>query len=249
MQISWFEIIAQIINFFVLLFVLQKLFYKPVTKAMEDRQERIHKAEVEAEEKMDEAKELISEYDEKIADIEKEKREILDDARAQAQEKRESLLKDYREEAENKRKVYLNEIEDEKENFINNLRKNLGESAVKIASHILDTISSKELEDEVFNTFMENLKGLKNNLSDKEVLKEEKHLNLHTSRNLSEDEKQSIENTLKEQLDNLEEINYEIDDSLILGYELNLETYTLHTNIKNYLDQIENDIIKNLETS
>lgn len=35
MEISWFEIGAQIINFFILLFALNKLFYEPVTEAME----------------------------------------------------------------------------------------------------------------------------------------------------------------------------------------------------------------------
>lgn len=249
MEISWFEIIVQIINFFIILFILQKLLYKPVINAMEQRQERIQKSQIEADEKMEEANELIIEYDGKIADIDKEKRDILDDARKQAQDRKESLLEDYKEEAENKRKSYLKEIEDEKDNFINNLRKNLGKNAVKIASHILNTISSKELEKEVFNTFIANLKNLNENIPDSNALQEENYLNLHSSRDLSEMEKQTIENILKDQVVNLKKINYEVNDSLILGYELNLETYTVHTNIKNYLNQIERDIVKSLETN
>ncbi len=249
MQINWFEIVAQIINFFILLFILQKLLYKPVINVMEERQKRIQKSQIEADEKMGKAEGLIDEYEEKIADIEQEKREILDDARKAAQAKKQSLLKDYREEAENKRRAYLKEIEDEKESFIKSLRKNLGESSVKIASRILDTISSRELEDEVFITFVENLKSLKENIPDASVLKDEKHLNLYSSKELSKEKKQIIENTLKSQLGNLKEINYELDDELILGYELSLETYTIHTNIKNYLEIIEKDIIENLETN
>ena len=249
MQISWFVIAAQIINFFIILFILQKLLYKPVMKAMEFRQERIQKYQVEADEKMGEAKGLIDEYDKKIADIEQEKRELLDDARKTAQEKKQSLLKDYRQEAENKRRAYLKEIEDEKENFVKNLRRNLGESSVKIASRILDTISSKELEDEVFLTFVENLKSLKENIPDASVLKDERYLDLYSSKELSQEEKQRIESALKSQLDNLKEINYQVDDDLILGYELSLETYTIHTNIKNYLEVIEKDIMENLETN
>src|SRR5665648_77011 len=34
MQISWFEIVAQIINFFIILFILQKLLYKPVENSI-----------------------------------------------------------------------------------------------------------------------------------------------------------------------------------------------------------------------
>ena len=249
MQISWFEIIAQIINFFIILFILQKLLYKPVMKAMATRQERIQKSQIEADERMNDANKLISEYDKKIADIDTEKREILNVARKAAQEKKQSLLDSYQKEAENKRISYLKEIDDEKENFIKKLRKNLGESAVKIASHILETISSKQLEDEVFTTFIENLKTLKEKIPDANFLKEEEHIDLYSSREISSEEKQKIETILGSQIENLKEINYEVDDTLILGYELNLKTYTVHTNIRNYLDNIEKDILKNLETN
>ncbi|UJF16458.1 hypothetical protein LZ578_04960 [Jeotgalibaca sp. MA1X17-3] len=74
MEISWFEIAAQIVNFFVLLIILQYFFYKPITKAMADRKERILKAEKAADSKMSEAEELIKTYDDKIEDIESEKR-------------------------------------------------------------------------------------------------------------------------------------------------------------------------------
>ncbi len=249
MQINWFEIVAQVINFFLILFILQKLLYKPVINAMKSRQERIEKSQIEADEKYKEAEELVIQYDGKIAEIDKEKREILEDARNQAQEKKESLLVDYKEEAENKRKAYLKEIEDEKEHFIVKLRKNLGENAVKIASHILNTISSKELEEEVFNTFVSNLKDLEENLPNKEVLIEEDYVNILSSRNLTDDKKKTIESILKAQMKNIKNVNFQVDESLILGYELDLETYTVHTNIKHYLENIEKEIINNLDTN
>lgn len=249
MTINWFEIIAQIINFFIILFILQKLLYKPVMNVMAQRQERIQKAQIEADMKMREATELMDIYDGKIENLEKEKTEILDDARKQAQEKKENLLNDYKKEAESKRHVYLKEIEDEKENFTRHLRKNLGESAVKIAARILKGISYKELESEVFHTFILNLKNIKQNIPDLENLKREEHVQVHSFQDLSENEKKSIEDVLKEQLKNIKEIHYETDPELILGYELYLETYTVHTNIKNYLNEIEKDIIKSLDTN
>ena len=249
MQIDWFEIIAMIINFFLMLFILQKLLYKPVINAMATRQERIQKAQIEASEKMDRAKVLINEYDKKIVNIDKEKREILDDARREALEKKDSLLIEYQEEADNKRRAYLKEIEDEKELFLSNLRNNLGKNAVKIASRILDTISSKDLEDEVFHTFIGNLQNLKKNIPDKDILKEENYLDLYSSRSLSDNEKKNIQDVLNSQMEDLKEISYKVDENLVLGYELNLETYTIHTNIRNYLEEIEKDIIKNLETN
>lgn len=248
MEISWFEIIMQIINFFILLFVLQKLFYKPVTKAMANRQERIAKAEKEAAIKTSEAEKLIKEYDNKIANIESEKKSILDKSREEALEDKHSLLEKYKEEADNKRKSYINEVEEEKENFIKNLRLELGENAVKIASKILNTITSSELEEEVFNSFIIDLKNIKENIPNKDILDEKSHVNLSSSRELSEDNKSKIKLTLKESIPQIENITYEVNKDLVLGYELNLETYTIHNNIKNYLKEVENNIKNVLES-
>lgn len=249
MEINWFEITAQIINFFIILFILQKLLYKPVLKAMAERQEKIQILQSEADKKMEDAEKLIIEYNKKIADMGSEKRDILDAARQEAQRKGNDLLEDFKKEAENKRMAYLQEVEDEKENFIDNLKKNLGRGAVKIASDILSTISSKELEDEVFNTFMGNLKDLNSDIQNTGISAEENRLNLYSFRDLSQNEKQIIEDVLKEQIKNLEKIHYKVDRDLILGYELNLGSYTIHTNIKNYLNKIEKDIIKNLKAN
>ena len=249
MNISWFEIIAQIVNFFVILFILQKLLYKPVMKAMAQRQERIQKAQIEADAKMKDATELVAVYDKKIEEIYNEKRKILEEARTQAQEKKERLLVDYQEEAESKRRAYFKEIEDEKDQFVRHLRKNLGESAVKIASHILNDISSKELEGEVFKTFVSEIKNIDQRIADPGELKEEEHVLVHSFRALSQPGKKTLEEVIKKQLPNVKQIDYEKDPALILGYALYLETYTVHTNIKNYLDEIEKDIIERLDAN
>lgn len=247
MQIDWFQILASIINFFIILFILQKLLYKPVIKAMEERQVRIEKSQKEADEKMENAKELVNEYQNKMAEVEDEKTSIINQARIEARERKESLLEDYKKEADKKRASYLKEIQDEKANFIANLRKTMGESAVKIARQILDMISSKELEREVFKSFIEELEVLQENIEDKRTLKEEKNVELYSARELSDSEKELIDKELKRGLKNLETVEFNVNPDLVLGYELNLETYTVHTSIKNYLDKVEENILKMLE--
>lgn len=248
MEISIFEIVAQIINFFLLLFILNKLFYGPVLKAMEDRRVRIFKAEKEADEKMKQAEILIKDYDKKILRVENKRKSIIDSYRAEALEEKDNLLKEYKEEAKTKRELYLNEVEEEKDYFIKRLRKELGKNAVEIASKILSTISSKELEDEVFKSFISDLKLLGESIPDKEILNQESQINLYSSTALSEKQKNEIEDALKESISNVEGISYKQKEDLILGYELNLETYTIHNSIKTYLNEVEDNIINLLES-
>ena len=84
MNINWFEIVAQIFNFVILLLLLQKFFYKPVLNAMEKRQERIAKALNEADQKMADADSIRTEYEEKMAAIKNTEREILEQAKKDA---------------------------------------------------------------------------------------------------------------------------------------------------------------------
>ncbi|MDZ7834441.1 MAG: hypothetical protein U5K84_02975 [Alkalibacterium sp.] len=54
-------------------------------------------------------------------------------------------------------------------------------------------ISSKELESEVFHTFILDLKNIKRNIPDLEGLKREEHVQVHSFQDLSHHEKKAIE--------------------------------------------------------
>jgi len=41
MQINWFTVIAQIINFFILVWLLKRFLYKPILKAIDEREKKI----------------------------------------------------------------------------------------------------------------------------------------------------------------------------------------------------------------
>lgn len=246
MNINWFEIVAQMINFFILLFLLHKLLYKPVTKAMEQRLERISKDKNEADAKMKDANELIEKYENKMAGLKEKEKKILEHSKEEAQEKKEALIEQYKKEAQEKGDEFLKEIQEEKENFLNELRKSLGKNALKVASNILSILSKSELKESVFNSFMEKIKNL-----DKEALKDEDNsddqtFELLASEPLSDQQKTYFEEKLKEII-NYKSIDYKIDDKLIVGYELKLDTITVHTNIKKYLDEAEKNILKTLE--
>ena len=114
MNINWFEVFAQMVNFVVLLFVLQKLFYKPLTEAMAERQQAIAKVQEEAAKKMMEADATITDYHEKLAAIEETAQQTLENAKREAESTKNALLKTYRMQADEKRQTYLNELEDEK---------------------------------------------------------------------------------------------------------------------------------------
>ncbi|OGD89486.1 ATP synthase F0 subunit B [Candidatus Curtissbacteria bacterium RIFCSPLOWO2_02_FULL_40_13b] len=78
-------LLAQIVNFLIILFLLKKFFYKPITKALEDRKKKIEESLVNAQ--------LI---EEKLAKTEEQTNQILEQAKNDAQ----NLISGAKEEAQ-----------------------------------------------------------------------------------------------------------------------------------------------------
>ena len=65
MLINWFTVIAQIVNFLILVFLLKYFLYDRIVKAMDEREQRIQLRLKEAEEKKQEADQEARSYLEK----------------------------------------------------------------------------------------------------------------------------------------------------------------------------------------
>lgn len=247
MQINWFEIVAQIINFVVLLLILQKLFYKPIIKAMEERQARIKEDLDKADIRMQEADSLIATYENKLAEIEENEKGMLEQAKKEALLTKETLLKGYRNQADEKRMAYLNEMEKEKEGLSAELKKSLGTNAVKIASNILTMINNEDIRERLFDSFIGKIHSLSPEYLQEVVSSAEEDLILISSEAIPEEKRRILENALKEKIGSYRTITYKVDESLVFGYELKFETFTLAMNIKKYLEESEKNIMEKLK--
>lgn len=79
--LDWKVLLAQLVNFGILLVVLKKYLYKPLVKAIDERNKKISTA-------LDDSKRI----EEKLAGIEKKETELLDLAREKAKKEREEII-------------------------------------------------------------------------------------------------------------------------------------------------------------
>ncbi len=169
MQINWFEVFAQILNFFILLFLLNKFLFKPVMAAMEKREEEIAKTIQNAESKFSEADNLVRDYEKKLSEIKNQEEIILTQAKKDAEEKRDLLLNQYKEEVKLRKQNFENEFNNEKADFIREFRKFLAGYTMKISKKVLEPLSSTKLEDKVFVGLLKTIEN-----TDPNILNEEK---------------------------------------------------------------------------
>jgi F-type H+-transporting ATPase subunit b len=158
MLIDWFTVAAQAVNFLVLVWLLRRFLYGPITRAMTERQrgideqlaaaERLHAdAAAEGERLREETTRFAAERDERSRRM----REELDDTR------REQLAL-VRADVDELRTRWRGAVVREREGFLLELRQRTGERIVDIARRALRDLADESLEAQVIGRFLARLR-------------------------------------------------------------------------------------------
>lgn len=247
MQINWFEIVVEILNFFILLALLNKFLFKPVMAAMEKREEEIANTVKSAEAKFIDGEKLVKEYELKISQVKNKEEEIINQANKDAEEKRDLLFTQYKEEMRLKKQNFENEFNNEKSDFIKEFRNFLANYTVKISKKLLLPVSKTELEDKVFEGLLTTLSQI-----DEDILIEERkikkgNLQIQSSNVIQDHQKEEITkkilSILKKDLNELN-IEFQIVTELIYGYKIIFNTFTVNENLDFYLQDLEDEVAK-----
>ncbi|MDO8587359.1 MAG: F0F1 ATP synthase subunit B [Armatimonadota bacterium] len=133
------ELIAvNIIGFIILLAILKKFLYGPITQMLESRKEDISAAYAAAESEKAKMEELRTDYERRLADIESEARQRMQETVKEAQEIREHLLAEARTNADRILARAESEIGREREKVIEELRREVVDLTINAAARLVD---------------------------------------------------------------------------------------------------------------
>lgn len=141
----------QLFNGIILAVVLGIIFYKPVKEFMRKRSEGIQRKFDDADTAMLKAKELITEYELKIKEIEKESAEVLETARLKAVDERKVILEGARQEADEIKKRSLDSILADKKRLQEETRLYI----IEFASLMAEKYIIQKMDDETQNKIFE----------------------------------------------------------------------------------------------
>lgn len=139
-DLNWF--ISQLINFTVLLFVLQRFLYKPMLKMLQQRKERIRESMDYAERVKKESERAEADYQQKIEESRREAQAIITQATQQAERAREDVLAKAREEAREIKNKAMTDVDYERKRVMADLRDEVADLAILAAGRVL----GKELD-------------------------------------------------------------------------------------------------------
>ena len=129
-------ILAQIINFLILLFILAKFAYKPICNMLEERKERIANDLAAAESAKVEAQEMRQSYEDQLQAARKE----VQEAKAVSAQQ----LSDLRQQLDTERDKARREIEEERDQAMKSLREDIVSMSVAMASKVVEKDMNSE---------------------------------------------------------------------------------------------------------
>ncbi len=154
MLIDWFTVIAQIVNFLILVGLLKYFLYDRVIRAMEEREKRVRDRLENAEKNKEEARAELEEYRRKNREIEEKRNEVFSEVRSEADKKREELIRQAKEEADELRKRWGESVRREKESFVRDLRQMAAREVYAIAARAFKDLGDADLEEQLVEVFL-----------------------------------------------------------------------------------------------
>jgi F-type H+-transporting ATPase subunit b len=237
-ELSWTTFILEAINFLVLVWLLKRLFYAPVKRAITERRAAVEKTLEDAEKARREAGDLKSRYEGRLQEWEQEKerqreefRNELNDERTRQLKLIETSLKMEREKAEAREQKQAAERRANEE-------KQAIHHALQFTSRLLGDLASQELEERIVDITVRHIASGTDGLptsfgpqsgSSPAVI-------VRSAYPLAEPRRNALTTTLKRRLGDNLPITFNVDQRLLAGLEIAIGSYVLRANLRDELE-------------
>lgn len=147
----------EIINFLVLTVLLGVFLFKPLLQKLDERRETIQADLNEATQSKKKASELADQYEAKLKASREEAQNIVAQAEKRANERREEIISEAREDAKRIKERAKEEIEQGKRQAISQLRDEVSDISLLIASKFLEQSVDSQLHQKLVEEFIDQL--------------------------------------------------------------------------------------------
>lgn len=144
-------ILAQMLNFFILVWILARFVYKPLVSMMQERKERIAKDLADAQAARNEGEQFKADYAAQIANARQEAQQIVEKAVQQAEATTREQLATAREQIEREKERARQDIVNERDRAMNNLRNEVISLSVAMATKVV----AKDMDSETNTKLIE----------------------------------------------------------------------------------------------
>ncbi|MEC9490644.1 MAG: F0F1 ATP synthase subunit B [Halanaerobiales bacterium] len=147
----------QLVNFFILLYLLRRFLYSPIKNMLDKRAEQINGDIDDAIMQREKAEELKAEYEQKLKDARGEAQEIIDNAESRANKKAKEIIQKAEDKAEKVKVKKLEEIEQAKKETMADLRDQIASYTVLAANKLIQEQLDESKHQVMIDQFIDEL--------------------------------------------------------------------------------------------
>lgn len=243
MLIDWFTVVAQAVNFLILVWLMKRYLYQPILKALDTREQRIAAELADADAKKAEALAEREEFKRKNDEFDSQRAGLLSKATNEAATEHSRLLDEVRKDADDLRGKLQDKLGNEFRNLHDEIARRTQAEVFAIARKTLSEPSGASLEARMVEVFVRRLRELDDSERGKlATIAAQDIVTVRSAFELPQPQKTMIEETLKATLGTMNPLRFEIVPSLIGGIELILHGQKVAWSISDHLASLEKEL-------
>ncbi len=242
MLINWFTVIAQIINFLILVFLLQRFLYKPIMQTIKKRQKMIDARWEDAEIAQEEAQREADTYPQQQQKLEQQEQAMTAQMLQKVEQEHQQLLIKARREVEGMQKKWREALLQEQTDFIRSLRQQIAEQTNIVVRKALQDLANVDLEQQIIANFTQRLQEIDENqrqIITQSLQDSHQPIIIKSSFEISPESRQQITKALQIQVISNHPLEFQTSPDLICGIQVKLAAYVISWNLNDYLQTLE----------
>ena len=125
------------LQFIVLAFVLNAIFYKPLNKVLDERADYLRQNDQDAKERLQKAQALTRDYEQQITDARRQSQEVIATAQAEAKRLASEQIAEAQREAQRQKEAAAQEIESQRQSALSSLEREVDSLSRQILNKLL----------------------------------------------------------------------------------------------------------------
>ncbi len=245
MLIDWFTIVAQALNFLILVWLLRRFLYKPILNAIDAREKKIAAELADAAAKKTEAKKERDDFQQKNTEFDQQRATLLSKATDEAKADRERLLDEARMAADALSAKRAETLRNDAQHLSEAISRRTQAEVFAITRKTLADLATASLEAQTADVFLRRLQALdaKTKASLGEALAKASDLAVVRSAfDLPAEQQAAIQKALNETFSTDIKLCFETAPDLVSGIELTANGQKLAWSIADYLTGLETGV-------
>jgi F-type H+-transporting ATPase subunit b len=248
MLIDWFTVVAQVLNFLILVWLLKRFLYRPILDSISAREKGISTLMSDAAAKRAAALSEREEFQRKNEEFDQQRAELLSKSSDEAQTERQRLLEQARKEVAGLRDRMQADLRSEQQTLSSEITRKVQTEVFALTRKTLADLATASLESAMTEVFIGRLKVLAG--PDKALLESalkaaaSGSFVLRSAFDLPNAQRASIAAAVSEAFGSGTQLRFETAQDLVAGLELTVGGQKLTWSVSDYLDTLQGSIGK-----